>query len=92
MKLKYQDNKQAIQQRILGALVMHIIASEMQTNMVDAIGLKALTRTINKTENLIHYYRDTLGKVDMFFETNKIDGKYSDFQANLCLELGNIYN
>lgn len=88
----FYDNRKNISAFVSGAVIQYFSSiKEGREVEFSCDMLKALTAKSDKRDLLDSSYKDSMQKVELFFETQRITGQYSDFQAQLCLDLEKLY-
>lgn len=87
----FNDNRTAIEGRVLGAVTRYFLALENNSAEVSKETLQKLFHFDHKTENLVSYYNSTIQKVARYFATESTDGSWSDFQCTLALDIYKDY-
>lgn len=88
---KFIDNRQAIEDRVLGAVTRYFLAMDSQSDQVTAAGLRKIHFSNTKAENVVYYYEATMKCVEKFFNTECTSGSWSDFQCSLALAIYSDY-
>ena len=88
----FYNNRKNISAFVSGAILQHFAAlKEGRDVEFSCDTIKTLTSKAYDRETIDSYYKDTLAKVEQFFNTGRITGRYSDFQAQLCLDLEQFF-
>lgn len=87
--MKFIDNRRAIESRVLEGVVMHFLSVADESNSEALLGVKNMHSVL--TENICHYYQDTMQHTEKFFNTETVSESWLDFQRNLILEIYSDY-
>lgn len=88
---EFQNNRTAIEQRILGAVIQYFVMSNSGIYVVTAEGLQNTFSTERVATNTMSYYQDTLVKVGKYFHSQCTDGSWSDLQCTLACDIYRDY-
>ena len=88
---KFIDNRQAIEDRVLGAVTRYFLAMDAQSDQVTTEGLRKIHASDTKSENVAYYYEATMKYVEAYFNTESTSGAWSDFQCTLALAIYGDY-
>lgn len=87
----FNDNRTAIVERVLGATMRHCLYSETKSAIFTEESLWRITYDKYRRDCFVAHFEDTLTKMSSYFETLHIGAAYSDFQAQLALDLHKDY-